>query len=224
MNSIKTLSFATVLASAALLAGGASAATIISTLPAWNGTDAVANWGIPDTRVYGQSITAPVGVSTLTGFSFQIRDTVGRIGYAANVYAWNGSSIAGPPLFILAGQSFGGGGTDTFLPVSFSTSVTVTPGNQYMMFLSTIGVQTNAVTVWGRVHDNTYSGGSFRYLNGNNFAALSSSPWDSTNVEVDLAFTATFDGRTVVPVPGALGLMLSGAAALAFIGRRRRKA
>jgi hypothetical protein len=40
----------------------------------------------------------------------------------------------------------------------------------------------------------------------------------------DTAFSATFDGTTVVPVPGALGLMLSGVAALGFLGRRRRKA
>jgi hypothetical protein len=224
MKMSKQLSTAIAL-SGALFVTGASAATVIDTVSGWNGTEDVSSWGgIPGTEVYGQSITAPVATSLLTGFSFKIRDTTAPIAYNAFVYAWNGTSITGPALFSLNGQSVGGGGSQNFLPVSFSTSVAVNPGSQYMLFLSTIGAPAGDLdTNWGYRGDDVYAGGGFHFFNTTDFGTLST-PWETFvgGGKDDLAFTATFDGTTVVPVPGALGLMLSGAVALGFLGRRRR--
>lgn len=222
MKPCKQLSFAIAL-SGALLATGASAATVIDTASGWNGTSFVVGWGGTETQVYGQSITAPAATS-LTGFSFRIRDTAAPISYGAFVYEWNGTSITGPALMALTGGSFGGGGTSNFLPFSVTTSVAVNPGSQYMLFLSTIGLPQSAnFTVWGYRDSDVYAGGGFHFFNTSNFGDLST-PWQKFigNGVDDLAFTASFDGTTVVPVPGALGLMLSGAAALGFLGRRRR--
>jgi hypothetical protein len=127
-------------AASALVAGGASAATTIETFSSWDGVSEIRFWGPPATQVYGQSITAPAGTSTLTGFSFSILDTAFPIRFSANVYEWTGSRITGPALFSLGDQIVGGGSSPAFLPVSFSTSVAVTPGTQYMLFLSTIDV------------------------------------------------------------------------------------
>lgn len=228
MAMIRQLSTVLVL-TGALFATGAPAATVIDTVATWDGNSGVGNWGdwtVPLTQsVYGQSITAPAGTSMLTGFTFYMRDR-SQINYDAFVYAWDGDRITGPALFSLTGQSLVGGGTNDYLPVSVSTSVAVDPGSQYMLFFSTIGLPQppQGFTVWG-FHYPPYAEGQFRYFDTDDFAALSSTPWDQINViPGDLAFTATFEDAAVVPVPGTLGLMLSGAVALGFLARRRRNA
>jgi len=226
VKSLHQLPLAAALCVGALFATGASAATTIETLSAWDGSDSVSPWGTVGTQVYGQSITAPAGASLLTGFSFRIKDIGSPINFAAHVYAWDGAKITGPALFNLGGQSIAGGASGSFLPVSIATSVAVTPGSQYMMFLSTIDEpQSTTATSWGYLNGaDAYAGGGFFFFNTNSFASLSADAWENFGGKDDLAFSASFDGTTVVPVPGALGLMLSGAAAMGFLGRRRRKA
>ena len=71
------------------LAGSAAATTIIDTTVFWNGTDAVAPFGQPDTATYGQTIT--VGADThLQDFTFYVDDDLAPVTFAGYVAAWNG--------------------------------------------------------------------------------------------------------------------------------------
>jgi len=209
---------------ATAVAPTAMSATVIETESLWDGEARVFAWG-SITSVYGQTLVAPGGAGTLTGFSFRLQDTRGSIPFTAHVYRWTGSQITGDALFSLSGQNFGGGGTTDFLKVQVATNAAVTPGDAYVMFLSTIGQSPTSFTPWGLTRVDAYAPGRFVFQNTDSFATLSTDAWGDlvANGGFDLAFTATFDEATVVPIPGALGLMLSGALLLGMGALRQRR-
>ncbi|MBR0730661.1 autotransporter family protein [Bradyrhizobium japonicum] len=190
------------LGSAALLVLGTSAnAQNIDTMPQWNGTSFISSWGVPNTATYGQTITPTGGQTRLSGFTFQLAQQSGTAPqYQAYVYAWDATNqrITGPALF--SSGVFTAPATasaNTYAPVSINTGgVTLTPGQQYVLFLttSTITGQANGTYRWGALTNNTtYAGGQFVFFNnGTNFSQLSTGTW--SNIAQDLAFQAFLSG------------------------------
>jgi hypothetical protein len=118
----------------------------IDTTTSWNGTNSISAWGVPDTATYGQTITPVAGQTILTGFTFELGRSSGTAPqYQAFVYQWNSANnrIVGTALYtsgVLTAPS-----ATTFTPVSINTgSVVLTPGQQYVLFLTTSNQQPGA--------------------------------------------------------------------------------
>lgn len=170
----------------------------IDTHPAWNGSQFISSWGVPNTATYGQTITPTAGQTRLSGFTFNLFQAGGATApqYQAFVYAWDGtnSRITGSALFTSGVFTAPTGAA--FTPVSINTgTVVLTPGQQYVLFLttSTVSGQSEGNYRWGSVNNATYAGGRFVFRNnGTDFSQLSTTSWSFINE--DLAFTALLSG------------------------------
>ncbi|MDB5581857.1 MAG: Type Va secretion system autotransporter protein, partial [Bradyrhizobium sp.] len=150
-----------------------------------------------NTATYGQTITATASQSRLSSFSFELSQASGTAPqYQAFVYQWNPGTqrISGPALY--SSGVFTAPTGAAYTPVSFNTgNIVLTPGQQYVMFLSTSNQQpqANSAYRYGATPDTAYAGGRFVFNNnGANFASLSSTNW--SNISIDLAFTAFLTG------------------------------
>jgi hypothetical protein len=149
------------------------AAQTIDTTGSWDGSNYIWNWGNPDTSTYGQTVTAPVGSTTLNDFTFYLNFfnsynfgslPIGPVNYQAFVYSWDGSHATGPALYA-SPVTLSPNSPNVFVPVTFNTGGTpVTAGSSYVLFFTTAGIpQTNdAVYGWGWT-GNTYAGGQAVY-------------------------------------------------------------
>ena len=88
-------------------ASSSSAYTPINTYPAWNGTQYISSFGVPNTATYGQIVTAPPLETRLNSFSFWIGYPGATITFRGEVYAWNGTMATGPALYESAPVSIG---------------------------------------------------------------------------------------------------------------------
>ncbi|MFB6448920.1 autotransporter outer membrane beta-barrel domain-containing protein [Bradyrhizobium tunisiense] len=182
------------LGSAALLALGTSAqAQNIDTMSQWDGTQFISSWGVPNTATYGQTFTPTGAQSRLSGFTFQLYQTSGTAPqYQAFVYAFDPGTqrITGSALF--SSGIFTAPSGASFQTVSINTgSVVLSPGQQYVLFLttSTVTGQANGSYRWGSVANTAIPNGQFVFQNnGTNFAQLSSAGW--SNIGQDLAMQA----------------------------------
>jgi hypothetical protein len=222
-----------------LLASSAHADVIVSTItgtgpgvtpPAWSGNTGFASWGpvgSGSATVYGETFTPPAGNPVFTGMTFEISNQSGSaIPFQAYVYAWNGA-ITGPALFtsvVLSDPSMAGFVAFTVTP----PPLTLTPGNEYIAFFSTIGEggSSSASAIWGDMQnpplDNAYSGGTFEQTNTTTFANLSNSAFWSTPGN-DLAFAFSFSpAATGAPEPSSVLLVAAGIGLFGVLARRKR--
>jgi len=172
----------------------------------------VANWGVTNTSTYGQTVTAP-STSVLQSFTFYLGPQYsgsGAINYEADVYAWNSltNEATGPALFTSALSSYTAGAGYTL--ITFFPGVAVTGGDQYVLFLTTAGLQggqPNSTISWGSNDPATYLGGNFVYLNSGNTVEFDTAAWNvGFGGAADLAFSADFSD---VPEPSAIVLLLT---------------
>lgn len=212
------------------LAPAANAATI-DTTQAFTG--AWSPFGVSDTSTYGQTFTAGAA-NTLNSFSLFLHGAVpSPIEFKAYIYAWNGDFATGPQLFASALQTFTGSPFATPAEFAFNTgNLGLTSGQQYVAFLTTAGLQagrpdsTATMPYAGAFGSEALAGGSFVFYNsGNNFAALTSTPWDLRNSNSngigDVWFRASFGNG--VPEPAAWAMMLAGFGLVGSAMRRREK-
>lgn len=189
---------------AMLAALPALADSTVSTMGAWNGTSFISSYGVPNTATYGQTITPNANQTTLKNFTFQLSQTAGTPpNYQAYVYAWDSvtNRITGSALYTSAVMTSPSGAA--YQAVSINTgSTTLSPGQQYVLFLTTsgLGSQLDGVYRYGALSNNTtYAGGQFVFNNnGESFSQLSSTAWSS--IAQDLAFTMTFGPHNITTV------------------------
>jgi uncharacterized protein with beta-barrel porin domain len=185
---------------AAFFVGTPAGAQVIDTTGSWNGSTFISSWGVPNTATYGQTITATAAQGRLFDFTFYLAQQSGTPPqYQAFVYQWDAASsrITGPALYSSAVMTAPGG--TSYAPVTFNAGgVQLTPGQQYVLMLTTSSVtpNPNATYRWGALTNNTiYAGGHFVFFNNTaNFSRLSTAAWSS--IFDDLAFIAR-----LTPVP-----------------------
>jgi len=203
-----------------LLAASSFADTIINNFTGYN--DGWNPFGDPAyaTQTYGEIFTAPDGVNNLSSFSFYTGDPVpiypGDIIAGAYIATWTGAH-AGTLLYDSGKFDYDNLGNEQ---LTFNTNgVTMTPGQQYVMFLSTTKFhgQSFGATYVSDGSTNQYLDG-FAYFNNYNFDTLFANNWDAYGLQPDMAVDLEFN---TIPEPSSL-LML-GTGILAGLGALRRK-
>jgi hypothetical protein len=186
-----------------LIAGSLMSQGSINTIPSWDGINAEANFGVPDTATYGQTITVAAGSGPLASFGFEIGNCTANVSLRGEVYAWDGTKATGPSLFESSVTSVPA--SSGFQLVTFNTGgLNLTPG-AYVLFATTSRDQTDAPLAgctWGRVLDTVYPGGTFVFESNGTDTSLWTAPtalisWHTNGS--DLAFQANF---SAVPGPG----------------------
>ncbi|HEU4658662.1 MAG TPA: IPT/TIG domain-containing protein [Capillimicrobium sp.] len=194
---------------AALLAGAtdARADTTITSVPAWDGTQAVSPFG--GTPTYGQTVTVPAGENRLTSFSFIMRGNTSRV-FRGQVYAWNGDRAQGAPLWSSAPRTVSA--EDSWETVTFSAGgVPVTPGQKIVLLATTLFDTSSGSLRWaGSTGVDAVPGGEFNYQNDSDPAtAITGKHWDGAAAfgGGDVAFTAQFGSAgTAAPAPIITGV------------------
>lgn len=169
-----------------------------------------------NTATYGQRITVSEN-ATLNSFSFFIDDFGNPVDFIAYVYEWDGNKATGSSLFasgLLATTNNSGLSGFEWIDV-FTGGISLLAGLDYVLFFSTsdTGINQGDSSRWATA-GNSYADGGYVYENnGDNFAALTTSAWDSTSNSIDMVFKADF---SQIPVPAPLALMGLGLVAMGY--------
>lgn len=183
-------------------------------------------FGGPNTATYGQTFVAP-DFFRLSSFTFQLTNGLlgNELDFNAYICAWEGTRAVRP-------LQYGGGardGTGSSSPQTYTFSpggTALVAGQTYVAFLSAspwiaahLGV--NRTQELLAVNNGSFTDGQFVHLaNGGDFSQITTTAWNTSFVNTDLAFTATF--INVVPEPSTYTLRAIGLGAIAFLQRRRR--
>ena len=182
--------------------------TMINNFTGYN--DGWAPFGDPAnaTQTYGEIFTAPDGINNLASFSFYTGNPVypGDIIAGAYIATWTGTH-AGKLLYDSGQFTYDNLGNEE---LTFNTNnVFVTPGQQYVMFLSTSKFHGQSVggTYVPYGGTNQYLNGFAYFNNGNAFDSLFFNDWNAYGLSPDWAVDLEFDN---VPEPGSLCLFGTG--------------
>jgi hypothetical protein len=172
----------------------------ISTLTGWDGGRQIGMFGSAAAgTVYGQSFRVPTQAPRLNSFSFWLNEGGGfqpSILFNAYVMAWDGSKATGEILWKSGTLS---GPTSFMQRYDFNVGIRLTPGVQYIAFLSTIeqlgSFPSDAQVLMG-YGLNPYPDGRFYFIaNATSLSLLTSGAWSTDGGgDFDAAFVATFAG------------------------------
>ncbi|SFU47732.1 outer membrane autotransporter barrel domain-containing protein [Polaromonas sp. YR568] len=204
----------------------------INTVPQWNGTSNITDWGPTVTATYGQTFKATAASGALNSFTFYTRVSIGApaLQYKAYVYEWDPGTrrIVGSALFTSAVSTMHSNAGQT--PVTVDTGgIRLIAGKQYVFFVTLAGVtatpQTGGAYAFGGVPDAVYADGQFVFQNNNlDFSLLSAQAWRLLGAGQDLAmlmrmgptlsYAMTVAGNNPgTPAAGALDVMLGNSSA-----------
>lgn len=232
-------------ACAVLLGGGfqpASATpTVVSTVPSWNGSSGIGEFGASGYSAWGQTVTAPTGTNRLLDFTFYLSDAIQGtrtidgdpitpvpVEFQAHIVQFDmatrtliGSVLySSDPVTVPLTSEF------EFNPYTFSADITVEAGSAYLLFLFAnnyeLAIPDDSRLRLAYAGRNVYGGGSWAIHQpaDGDFNSLFSGGWSGgPGLGDDLAFSATFD-KVVVAEPGTLAILGLGLAALG-VNRRR---
>jgi hypothetical protein len=202
----------------------------VDTFPLWNGTTDIWEWGsTPDaTPTFGQTFTPTASQTRLKSIRFAIFNGFGvDQDFLAFVYAWNGTTTVGPPVFAGPNPT----GTVKVQPgyVNYDVDtrgVAVTPGQQYVAFFTALGTnRKDDDNRWAYLGTNlrdgvdAYPGGNFVFNNTLSFSAGWSNPTGfGGKPGHDAVFRLTF-----VPEPTPAALAFVAAAGFTIIAFRWKR-
>jgi hypothetical protein len=176
---------------------GSSPAFALNTHAVWDGSTSIYAFGCPDTSNYGQTVTVPKFKHTLRKVVYYLGGSgAGSLTVRAELYQWDsvnhrptGSAIyeSDPKTVSFSGP---------FQPVTFTPNASVSPGVQYVIFLTVDKDYEQCASSytlgWEAVADSTYTGGTFVYLNdAGNYSDWETEAWTDTYGN-DLAFKILF--------------------------------
>ncbi|MFZ0706657.1 MAG: PEP-CTERM sorting domain-containing protein [Candidatus Korobacteraceae bacterium] len=212
---------ALLLSAVLLFAVTSFADTIINNFNGYNDTWAPFGDPATATQTYGEIFTAPNGINDLTTFSFYMGNQYsvfgGNIITGAYIATWTGTH-AGQLLFSSPEINYDNLGNEE---ITVSTNnVIVTPGQQYIAFLSTSQYHGQSM---GEAYASAGSAdpnlNGFAYFNnGRAFDDLFALPWDGFGLSPDWAVNLEF---TSIPEPSTLVFL--GTGILSGLGMLRRK-
>jgi hypothetical protein len=223
-----------------VLAGGARSALaapiVVSTLPSWNGSASIGDFGAAGFSAWGQFFVAPSGTNRLLDFSFLLSDGVHGsntnpvpVVMQAHLVQYNPFTrlIIGPTLYSSAEITVPVTSALQFELYKFEIDAAVIAGSTYMMFLFANNFELQ-IPDDSRLRLATsgsdLAGGAYN-IPASAFADLDTalaSQWRFT-AGTDLAFSATFDNRPTAPVPEPDTLLLLATAGAAGLWAARRR-
>jgi len=195
----------------------ARAATIDTT---GSDTGTIIQFGAPNTATYGQTFTAPGSV--LDSFSLFLRDRAAgtaSLDLRGYVAGWN-DLVASTILYESSTRTMNAGGA--LQQFDFSPNLALTPGNEYVAFLSIANLPDQPESTFGMPHGVDQIPGEFVFINnGMSPAQWTLIPWSQDFVgQDDVWFQASFD---LTPTPEPATLLLWGTAMAGLgVARRRR--
>jgi hypothetical protein len=172
--------------------------TIINTFGTWDGTTMVQPFGCPNTTTYGETITVPMGSTSIDRFTVSWQDlSSGSFKVRGEVYAWDPSTFhaIGSATAETKPRRVHSGASGFFKETFKFKDAAVTEGEQYVVFASidkdySVCDTSSYLVGWGAIRDdNAYPGGTFVYQNNGRSGGSdnwTTQPW-STN-GFDLAF------------------------------------
>lgn len=209
-----------------LVATGSSLrAEFIDTMPLWNGSDIVYNFGEVNTATYGQTITTNGTDYLLENFSFLINTASSApTNFQAYVMQWDSQNGRATGSLLFQSVAFSNPPTPGFNEINVPVGLTLAPNSEYVLFFSA-SMQFDGVSDearFARVID-SYSGGRFVFINnGSDLGALTTLAWTTNWIgNDDLAFKARL---AVVPEPASWVILSSGILLSLSYARRKRLA
>jgi hypothetical protein len=181
------------------------------------GNNDFSSWGETDTATFGQTFIAPADFN-LTGFSFSLaHQTGGASLFRYYVMAWSGTNASGSVLYESSTKT-AVGTTDAIYTADVG-SLLLTPGDQYIAFLSTSEVFDGTLDggQMAFVSGDSYSGGEMVFNNNGSDLGSLTSPTNWILLNADAVFVAHFTG---VPEPASLCLVSAGGLMLMLMKRR----
>jgi hypothetical protein len=204
----------------------AAAQSVVNT-PSYSENDAVSGFGPGGVSSVGQTFTAPTGATSLSSFTFYLANDFNFGGgdelfFQPYLMVWDVDHATGLNL-LSSSPVTQGNATSVFAPYTFAAGVAVNPGDVFVAFLSTTGVQQsgNGFNEFAGSSD-TYDGGQMVY----NFSSNPSGLTDALNwgdgAGAQIGFDAEFTGaQSTVPEPSEFLLLATGLSGMIGVVRMR---
>ena len=210
--------------------------TTIDTVPYWDGSSVLgAQFGetsAPASQdTYGQVFVPPLGETHIVSFALYLSDSPifqpDPVDFAAYVMKWDGFRPTGSILYQSAPTDTSGLAHAELRQFSFDIGLDLSQEQEYVFFISASdffdGVTSGAFV--GAMPSDTYLDGAIVQAdsNGSFSDLLNTTPWYTSALGWDLAFTAEFS-RAAVPEPHSIHLFAGGLVIFILQMIRRRAA